>query len=43
LYVGQRGSDVSTAFNGYIDDFRISRIARYTTNFIPPQVALPRQ
>jgi hypothetical protein len=30
-------------FNGYIDDLRISRIARYYQNFLPPQVALPRQ
>jgi hypothetical protein len=43
LYVGERGSATGTAFNGYIDDFRISRVARYTANFIPPQVALPRQ
>ena len=23
--------------NGYIDDFRISKVARYTANFVPPQ------
>jgi len=27
--------------NGYIDDFRISRFARYVSNFTPPTSALP--
>jgi hypothetical protein len=29
------------AYNGYIDDLRISKFARYTSNFTPPTAALP--
>jgi hypothetical protein len=42
--IGAYTHSFASAFNGYLDDFRITKgIARYTANFIPPQVALPRQ
>jgi hypothetical protein len=34
VYIGQRGNG-STYLNGYIDEIRISDIARYTTGFTP--------
>lgn len=37
------GSANNASFNGYLDDVRITLAARYTRNFTPPQVALPRQ
>jgi len=37
------GQANNAAFNGYIDDVRITKAARYLRNFTPPTVALPRQ
>jgi hypothetical protein len=38
---GENGGS-STAFNGYIDDLRITKgIARYTSNFTPPNAPFP--
>jgi hypothetical protein len=42
-YIGSNFSGGQTT-TGYLDDLRITRgVARYLSNFIPPQVALPRQ
>lgn len=35
LYIGQRGSGIEY-LNGYIDELRISSIARWASNFTPP-------
>ena len=40
---GPRWSGASDAFQGFIDDLRITLAARYFTTFTPPQQALPRQ
>jgi hypothetical protein len=42
LIIGAGQNDGTFPFNGYIDDFRITKgLARYTANFTPPTAALP--
>jgi hypothetical protein len=44
LVIGQfNGGGAAGGYFGYLDDLRISKTVRYLQNFIPPQVALPRQ
>ena len=42
-FIGKFGDIAANNFNGYLDDFRITRACRYFANFTPPQQALPRQ
>jgi hypothetical protein len=44
LIIGQyNNGGAAGGYFGYLDDLRISKTVRYLQNFIPPQVALPRQ
>ena len=38
LYIGARFSADGAYYDGYMDDFRISKTARYTANFTPSQL-----
>jgi hypothetical protein len=40
VVIGASGA-ITVPFNGYIDDFRISKYARYTSAFTPPTTAFP--
>jgi hypothetical protein len=41
LTIGKGATGANQYFNGYIDDLRITKYARYTSAFTPPAAALP--
>ena len=39
--IGRHSFSPAYGYNGYLDEFRISRVARYTSNFTPPIAPFP--